>query len=358
MLILAINPGSTSTKIAIFKNKQNIFTHTIAHSRQQLMQFNHIIDQYDFRKKLILQLLNKHNYQLTDFNAIVGRGGLLKPIASGVYRVNAAMIHDLKIGYSGEHASNLGGLLAYELAQQTKNPDNAFIVDPVVVDEMEDIARISGMPEIPRRSIIHALNQKAVAYRYAKENNTQYEKINLIVAHMGGGISIGAHCKGRIIDTGSGNLGDGTFTPERSGGIPIYQFAELCFSKKYSFTEIKKMIIGNGGLLAYLGTNNIQEVKTRIKQGDKKAKLILSAMIYQIAKEIGAYATVLKGKIDAIILTGGIAYDKDICKEITASVKFIGKIVIYPGEDEMRALAENVYNALTKQLPIKQYIVK
>ncbi|MCK4608507.1 MAG: butyrate kinase [Gammaproteobacteria bacterium] len=355
MKILAINPGSTSTKITLFNNHKAIFTSSITHPIKKLESFAKIVDQYEYRKRLVLKKLTKAKINFANLDAIVGRGGLIKPVESGVYHVNDLMLHDLKIGYSGEHASSLGGILAQDLAKKTKHPENAFIVDPVVVDEMEDIARISGIPEIPRISIVHALNQKAVAKKYAKKIHKKYSELSLIIAHMGGGISIGAHKKGKIVDAGSGNLGEGTFTPERSGSVPLGSFLDLCFSKKYSYHELKTMIVGNGGLLAYLDTSDVRALDTKIEKGDAKTKLIVEAMAYQIAKEIGAYTTVLKGKVDAIILTGGIAHNKRICRWIKGRVKFIAKVVIYPGEHEMQALADGALAAINNKIPIKIY---
>jgi butyrate kinase len=344
--ILAINPGSTSTKISVFKNNKELFHKDLNHPAKKLQQFKKVLDQYDFRKKLILQSLKKAQFDIYEFNAVVGRGGALRPVKSGVYRVNDLMIEDLIKRPVGEHASNLGAILAREIAGMTKNPKNAFIVDPVVVDEMEDMARISGIPEIVRISAFHALNQRAMAKKYAKRVKRKYEDLNLIVAHLGGGISISAHKKGRVIDTIPAALGEGPFTPERSGGVPLQQFAELCFSGKYTHAEIKKMIMGKGGLLAYLGTSDVRKIEKKINKGNKKVKFILESMAYQIAKEIGAMATVLKGKVEAIILTGGIAFNKRVCKWIKERVGFIAKVIVYPGEMEVEALAQGVVEAL------------
>ena len=353
--ILAINPGSTSTKIAVFKNNKEIFHKDLVHPAKKLQEFKKTIDQYDFRKQLIEKALHKAKFNISEFDAVVGRGGALKPIKSGVYRVNDLMIEDLIERPVGEHASNLGAILAKEFATQTKNPNNAFIVDPVVVDEMEDMARISGIPEIVRISAFHALNQRAMAKKYAKKINQKYAELNLIVVHMGGGISISAHRKGRVIDTCPAAIGEGPFTPERSGGAPLWQFTDLCFSGKYIYAEIRKMIMGRGGLLAYLGISDVKKIDKKIDKGDKKAKFFLETMAYQIAKEIGAMATVLKGKVDTIILTGGIAFNKRICAWIKERVGFIAKVIIYPGEMEMQALAQGVVEALNSLSPIKTY---
>ncbi len=351
--ILTINPGSTSTKIAIFDNEKPVFEEVLRHSNEEIAKYEKIFDQYEFRKKVILEALNEKGMNLTKLAAVVGRGGLLKPIAGGTYEVNEAMLEDLKVGVLGEHASNLGGVIAYEIANQLNIP--AYIVDPVVVDEMNDIARISGMPELERKSIFHALNQKAVARRAAKEAGKKYEDMNFIVAHLGGGISVGAHEKGRVIDVNNALDGEGPFSPERAGGLPVGDLAKLCYSEKYTHADIKKMIKGNGGLVAYLGTNDARDVVKMIEEGNTKAELIYRAMAYQVSKEIGACAAVLKGKVDGIILTGGIAYDKDFTQWIKESVEFISEVIIYPGEDEMIALAEGGLRVLRNEEEPKSY---
>ncbi|GAB6085386.1 butyrate kinase [Alkaliphilus crotonatoxidans] len=351
--ILTINPGSTSTKIAIFDNEKPVFEEVLRHSNEEIAKYEKIFDQYEFRKKVILEALNEKGMNLTKLAAVVGRGGLLKPIAGGTYEVNEAMLEDLKVGVLGEHASNLGGVIAYEIANQLNIP--AYIVDPVVVDEMNDIARISGMPELERKSIFHALNQKAVARRAAKEAGKKYEDMNFIVAHLGGGISVGAHEKGRVIDVNNALDGEGPFSPERAGGLPVGDLAKLCYSEKYTHADIKKMIKGNGGLVAYLGTNDARDVVKMIEEGNTKAELIYKAMAYQVSKEIGACAAVLKGKVDGIILTGGIAYDKDFTQWIKESVEFISEVIIYPGEDEMIALAEGGLRVLRNEEEPKSY---
>lgn len=342
--ILVINPGSTSTKVALFSNEQLLFEKKIEHSNKELSNFNKIIDQYHFRQDIIIGFLKEKGISLSTLNAAVGRGGLLKPIASGTYRINENMLYDLRKGVSGEHASNLGGLLAHGIAEKLSIP--SFIVDPVVIDEMKPVARISGMPEIPRISILHALNQKAVARKAALDLGKKHEKVNFIIAHLGGGISVGIHCKGKIIDVNNALNGEGPFTPERSGGVPVGVLVELCFSGKFTKDEIKKKIKGKGGLVAYLSTNDVREVIKRIKQGDKKANLILEAMAYQVAKEIGAGATVLKGQISAIILTGGIAYNNEFVNMIRDRVSFLSLVMVYPGEEEMLALCEGALRVL------------
>ncbi len=335
--ILAINPGSTSTKIAIYDNEKEVFETTLRHSTDEINAFEDIFSQYDFRKQVILDALNDAGINLTKLSAVVGRGGLLKPIKGGTYAVDENMLKDLKKGVLGEHASNLGGVIANEIASQLNIP--AFIVDPVVVDELQPVARISGMPEIDRKSIFHALNQKAVARRASKEMGKNYEDCNFVVAHMGGGISVGAHLKGKVVDVNNALDGDGPFSPERSGGLPVGDLAKLCFSGKYTHAEIKKMIKGQGGMVAYLDTNDGRDAVKMINEGNEQAKLVFHAMAYQVAKEIGMCATVLKGDIDAIILTGGLAYGEMFIGWIRESIEFLGKVIVYPGEDEMSALA-------------------
>ncbi|HNT27243.1 MAG TPA: butyrate kinase [bacterium] len=356
MRILAINPGSTSTKIAVFEENKEIFTKNLKHTVEELAPYKKIIDQYDFRRDVIVKELEAAKIPLSSITAVVGRGGLVKPIPGGVYRVSDALIADLKAERMGEHASNLGGLIAREMARKIGPKVDSFIVDPVVVDEMEDIARISGIPELPRVSIFHALNQKAVARRYAREQGKRYEELNLVVVHMGGGISVGCHKKGRVVDVNNALDGDGPFSPERSGGVPVGQMVKLCFSGKYTIDDIKKKIKGKGGLVAYLGTNDAYEVEQRVQKGDKEAEHVYRAMAYQIAKEVGALSTVLCGKIDAVILTGGVAYDKIFVGWLTERIGFLAPVVVYPGEGEMTALAEAGYYAMKGELPIQDYV--
>jgi butyrate kinase len=353
-LILAINPGSTSTKFALFREDELVFGKTLRHTSSELSGFKRITDQFHFRKGLIMNELAEQNVDLDSISAVVGRGGLIKPIESGIYEVNERMIEDLRNGLMGNHASNLGGLIANDIASSLPGA-RAFIVDPVVVDEMEPVARISGHPAIERISIFHALNQKAVARKYAGSINMKYEDLNLILVHMGGGISVGAHRRGRVIDVNNALDGDGPFSPERSGGLPSGQLAELCFSGKYDQTELKSMLTGKGGIFAYLGTNSFIEVCEMAEKGDKKAMLITEAIAYQISKEIGAMATVLEGRVDAIILTGGLAYQEEHVERIRKRVGFIGKVIVSPGEDEIRALAFNGLLALNGKIKIKEY---
>ncbi|MBS4534126.1 butyrate kinase [Clostridium sp. D2Q-14] len=351
--LLVINPGSTSTKIAVYDNEKVVLEETLRHSSGELKNFDKIYDQYEFRKNIILETLNEKGINIRKFQAIIGRGGLLKPIPGGTYEVNEKMLEDLKTGVLGEHASNIGGIIAEEIASQLNIP--SFIVDPVVVDELDDVARVSGMPELERISIFHALNQKAVARRAADELGKKYEELNFIVAHLGGGVSVGAHRNGRVIDVNNALDGDGPFSPERSGGVPAGDLAKLCYSGKYELKDIKKMIKGKGGLVAYLGTNDAREVSKMIEEGNEKSELVYKAMAYQISKEIGACAAVLKGEVDGIIITGGIAYDKEFISWIKENVEFIGKMFIYPGEDEMIALAQGGLRVLRGEEKAKKY---
>ncbi len=351
--ILAINPGSTSTKIAVFNDEACIFKKTIRHQTETINQFENVIDQYDFRKKAILDTLKAENIDIETLDGVVGRGGMLKPVESGTYEVNDAMIEYIKKAPRGEHASNLGCVIAKEIADQQNL--RSFIVDPVAVDEMHDIARYTGMPEIKRDSLFHALNQKAVARKAAKDIGKPYEKLNLIIAHLGGGISIGAHEKGYVIDVNNALDGDGPMSPERSGSVPMGPLYKMCFSGEYTLDEIKRKNYGKGGLVAHLGTNDGFEIERRIKSGDEKALFIYKVMCYQIAKEIGSCATVLKGDVDAIILTGGLAYDKLLVDEVTSRTGFISDILVYPGEDEMESLALGALRVLNNEETSKTY---
>lgn len=351
--ILAINPGSTSTKIAVYEDEKEIFEKTLRHSNEEIEKYETISAQMDFRREVIEQALVEANIKLEDLSAIVGRGGLLKPMAGGTYKVNEPMLKDLEVGVLGEHASNLGGRIAHEMAQKVSI--ESFIVDPVVVDELTDVARVSGNSNLERKSIFHALNQKATARRAAKELNKKYEETNIIVAHMGGGVSVGAHQNGIVVDVNNALDGCGPFSPERSGGIPAGDLVKMCFSGEHTLDQIKKMLKGNGGIVSYLNTNDAREVEAMIEKGDKKAQLVYKAMAYQIGKEIGACAAVLKGKVDAIVLTGGIAYSKMFTAWIVEMIDFIGEVKIYPGEDEMSALAMGALRVLNKEEEAKIY---
>lgn len=351
--ILAINPGSTSTKIALFEEEKLIFEKTLRHDTRELAPYKKIADQCDFRLQIIMDALEEAGYKAENLQAVVGRGGLVKPIAGGTYAISDDLLNDSKIGLLGEHASNLGAVLARKIADRVGIP--SFIVDPVVVDEMQEVARISGHPLFVRASIFHALNQKAVAYRYARENKKKYEDINVIVAHLGGGVSVGVHKKGRVIDVNNALDAEGPFSPERSGTLPVGDVAKLCFSGDYSHDEIKKIFTGKGGYVAYLGTQDGIEVARRIKEGDKKAELIQEALCYQVAKEIGALAAAVKGQVDAVLLTGGLVHNEDVARMIKSHVDFIAPVVIYPGEDEMEALAAGALRVLRGEERAKEY---
>lgn len=304
--ILAINPGSTSTKIAVYQDKEEIFEKTLRHSSEEIDKFEKIADQLDFRKDIIENVLKEGGINLGDLDAVVGRGGLLKPIKGGTYIVNDAMVEDLKIGVSGQHASNLGGIIARQIGDEINVP--SYIVDPVVVDEMEEVARLSGVPEMPRISIFHALNQKAIGRRAAENIGKKYEDCNFLIVHMGGGITVGAHKKGKVIDNTNGLDGEGPFSPERSGGLPVGALFRACYGDEMTKDQVSKRIKGQGGVVAYLGTNDIREVEARINDGDEKAKLVYEAMIYPNMQGNRSIATVLKGDIDAIILTGECSF--------------------------------------------------
>lgn len=350
--LLVINPGSTSTKVAIFRNGQNIVQKNLVHSSDDLAKFDKVTDQFEYREQMILDWLAEENIDVKSLAAVVGRGGLLRPMPSGTYTVTDVMIEDLKIGIQGEHASNLGGIIAKGIADGQGIP--SYIVDPVAVDEFPDIARISGLPELPRKSLVHALNVRAVGRKAAKDMGKDLSEVNFIIAHLGGGITISPVEKGKIVDGNNANEG-GPFSPERAGSLPVGELMRLCYSGKYTQAEMKKMIVGKAGLVGYLGTNDAREVEKMIENGDKKAEFIYDAMAYQIAKEIGAVATVLKGKVDAVILTGGVAYSKLICEKISKRVQFIAPFKVYPGEDEMLALAEGAQRVLGGEEKAKIY---
>jgi len=352
--ILVLNPGSTSTKIAVFQNNRPVFQKSIKHSVGDLKPFKRVTDQYEFRKDIILSELIEAGIDINKISIVVGRGGLVKPIESGVYEVNQTMINDLRSPMAVEHASNLGALIAFDLASKI-NGARAFIADPIVVDEFCDLARFAGHPNFQRVSIFHALNQKAVARTYANSIGKKYSDLNLIVAHLGGGISVGAHEKGRVVDVNQALDGDGPFSPERSGTLPVGQLISMCFSKKYTEDEIRKMVVGHGGLVAYLGTSEANIIEDRIHKGDVNAKLVYEAMAYQVAKEIGACAVVMKGRVDAILITGGIAFNELFIQLLTYRIAWISQIRVFPGEDEMRALALNVLMVINGELEPKIY---
>lgn len=351
--ILIINPGSTSTKIGVYEDETQVMEETLRHSTEEIAKYATIYDQKDFRKEVIVGVLKEKGVELSSIDVVVGRGGMLKPISGGTYATTPELLEDLKVGVQGQHASNLGGILAAEIAKEIQVP--SYIVDPVVVDELSDVARLSGLPELPRVSIFHALNQKAVAKRYAKECGKAYEDLNLIVVHMGGGVSVGAHKNGKVVDVANALDGDGPFSPERSGGLPSGALMKLCFSGKYTEAEVAKMVNGNGGFNAYLGTNDMRDVVKLAQEGDAKAKLVMDAFHYQLCKEIGAMAVVLGGKVDQIILTGGIAYGEVTQKTMTDAVSFLAPVTIYPGEDELLALAQGALRVVNGEEKAMEY---
>lgn len=351
--VLAINPGSTSTKIAVYTDDEPTFTQSISHSAEDLARFSQVVDQFDWRKELIEKALADNGIKLSDLSAVIGRGGLINPVESGVYEVNDALIHDLRNARM-QHASNLGGLIARDIADEIGV--KAYIADPVVVDEMMPYARISGVPELPRTSVFHALNQKAVARLYARESDRKYEDLNLIVCHMGGGCTVSAHRRGRVIDTTNALDGCGPISPERSGSLPPGPLIKLCFSGKYTEAELMRMVHGAGGLMAHLGTTSVPEVLDRILNRDLHAMLVLRGMCYSIAKEIGAMSVALKGDVDAILITGGIAHSKRVTDFIAGHVDFIAPIYVYPGENELKALAENALAVLRGERQARTYV--
>ena len=352
--MLVINPGSTSTKIAVYDNKTEVLNQTIRHDSEQIDKFENVIDQYGLRVETIEKILATKNIDISKFDVIVGRGGMLKPIPGGVWGINKLMLEDLRKAERGEHASNLGAVIAQDIAN--KIGVKAYIVDPVVVDELDDVARFSGIPEIERTSVFHALNQKASARKLADQLGKKYEDINLIITHMGGGVTVGAHKRGRVVDVTNGVYGEGPFSPERSGALPPEQVIKMCFSGKYTQAELIKKVHGKGGMAAYLGTADCRIVEEEARNGNKKCQQVIDAMAYQIAKEIGSMAVVLDGNIDGIVLTGGLAFYTELMDKISAKIKFIGKVYVIPGENEMSALRDGVLMALEGRIPMHEYV--
>lgn len=351
-LILVVNPGSTSTKIALYRGEQCIGMENLAHNVEEIQKYESIYDQKDMRTDVILNWLNAQGVQLDELEAVVGRGGLLRPMPGGTYEITEKMLQDLKVGYQGQHASNLGGIISHGIASKLGIP--SFIVDPVAVDEIEDVARISGLPELPRRSLVHALNIKAVTRRVCNELSLNFEASSFVVAHIGGGISISPVKNGRILDCNDAN-GEGPFSPERTGGLPVGDLVKLAYGGKYTYDELRTAILRKGGLTAYLGTNDGRVVDKMIDEGNEKAKLVLEAMAYQISKEIGAMATVLCGRLDAIILTGGMAHNVRLTDMVKERVGFMARVEIVPGEDEMLALAQGALRVLNREEKARIY---
>lgn len=351
--ILAINPGSTSTKISVYDDETELFEKTIVHTEKELSNFKEIIDQLEWRKSLIENTLKENGIDIKTCSAIASRGGMMKPLKGGAYILSDAILNDLKAINVNGHASNLAAFIAKSISDKLNIA--AYVIDPVVVDEMSDIARITGLPEIQRVSRFHALNQKAVALLAAKELGKRYEEINLIVAHLGGGISVGAHLKGHVVDVNDALEGDGPFSSNRSGGLPVGPLIRLCFSGKYTEKELIKMVTNQSGITAHLGTNQMKTVEENALSGSEKSELILDAMCYQVAKSIGAAAAVLEGKVDAIVLTGGIVKGKYTAEKIIKRVSFIARVLLYPGEEEMRALTNGVLRVLRGDEKAKIY---
>jgi butyrate kinase len=351
--LLIINPGSTSTKIGVYEDEKELFEETLRHTNEEIKRYDTIYDQFGFRKEVILNVLKEKNFDITTLSAVVGRGGMLKPVEGGTYAVNDAMVEDLKVGVQGPHASNLGGIIAKSIGDELNIP--SFIVDPVVTDELAAVARLSGVPELPRKSKFHALNQKAVAKRYGKESGKGYENLNLVVVHMGGGVSVGAHNHGRVVDVNNALDGDGPFSPERAGAVPIGDLIKMCFSGKYSEAEVYGKVVGKGGFVGYLNTNDVKGVIDNMEAGDKECEAIYKAFVYQIAKSIGEMSVVLDGKVDQIIFTGGIAYSPTLVPDLKAKVEWIAPVTVYPGEDELLALAQGAIRVLDGEEQAKVY---
>ncbi len=363
--ILVVNPGSTSTKIAIYEAvcetaKQNIaqplnevFIETLRHDAEELQKLGSIADQLEFRKQIVMDALCENGFELADFAAVVCRGGLVRQLPGGTYRVNDALVRDCRIGVSGQHASNLGALIGSELERESGVP--AYIVDPPVVNELSRIARYSGYPSIERTCVWHALNQKAIARRYAASVGKAYEDLNLLICHMGGGVSVGAHVKGKVLDTEDAVSGEGPFSPERAGSLPVDKVVDMCFDSGMTEDEIRKTFTRKGGLLAYTGTNNVQVLLKAAAEGDESVQEALDAFYYQVAKEIAAMSIAMKGKVDQIIFTGGIAHSPVVTDAISGLVDWIAPVTVYPGEDEMVALAEGAWRVLTGAEEAKEY---
>ena len=353
MYLLVINPGGTSTKVAVYEDKKEVLKKNITHTGEDLKQFPHVFDEYEYRKNMIVDVLKEEDFSLDQFDCVVGRGGLMKAIPGGTYRVNDRMVEDLKNAINGEHASNLGAVIARNIGDEIGVP--SFVVDPVSVDEMIPEARITGISDLEKFSWFHALNHKAVSRKVAEDMGGKYEDFNFIVAHLGSGISIVAHEKGKMID-GSGGRTDGPFSPERSGGLLAYQLIELCYSGKYTREQMVRKVSAEGGMYDYLGTKDAREVEERAANGDEKAKLILDAFIYQVAKEIALYGASLKGKVDRVIFTGGIAYSEKIVHDVYEKVAYLAPKAVVPGEMEMEALALGALRVLSGEEEAKEYL--
>lgn len=352
MNILAIDPGSTSTKVGVLHEGRTVKA-DIEHPREEIEAFATVMDQLEFRLACIDRYLESHGFAQLSFDAVVGRGGLIRPVEGGVYRVNDALVQDLRAGVSGQHAANLGGILARSVAERHGAP--AFVVDPPVLDELWPVARVSGLAGIERRSMFHALNQKAAAHDVARELGRPYQELNLVVVHMGGGITAGAHRKGRVVDVNNGLNGDGPLAPERTGGLPVVGVLELLERGVYGIAELKAIIARKGGIYSYLGTVDLREVEQRMAHGDAEARLVFDALVYQIAKEIGGLAAALDGELDGIVLTGGLARSSALITGLSRKVGFLAPLFLRPGEFEIEALIGGALRVLTKEEPLKQY---
>lgn len=351
--ILAINLGSTSTKVAYYEDDKCIYRNVIDHPTEELKKFTGIFDQFKYRKNLIEKFMKDNGIDKEGIDAIVSRGGHTNPIEGGTYRVNEQMLEQQASGLYGSHPCDLGSKIAYEMCRETKAIP--LIVDPPITDEFEDVARLSGHPLMPRKSSFHALSHKATAKRYSRENNIEYEDINAVVVHLGGGISVAAHKKGRIIDANDALEGDGPFSTNRTGTLPVGKLIDICFSGHYSHKEVKEMVNGKGGLMAYLGTSDVREVEEMAKT-DKLAALYLEGMVYHVCKDIGGMAAALNGEVNVILLTGGIAHSEYVVEKIKEKCSFIAPIVVYPGENEMESLARGALEGLRGNESIKEFI--
>ncbi len=353
--ILAINPGSTSTKFAIYEGKTAIFEHTLRHEAQEIAKYSRVIEQLAWRKSLIIEGLKQYDVELSDIEAVVGRGGLTHPIQGGIYAVNDELYADTRDSKQ-EHASNLGALLAREIAQECGKGVGSYIADPVVVDELSEVARISGHPLFPRRSAFHALNSRAIARHHATDSGSRYEDMSLIVVHMGGGVSVSVHDKGRIVDVTNALSGDGSFSPERAGRIEPMALVDACYSGKYSQKQMQKMLVGEGGLVAHLGCNSMYQVVMAALDGVEESRLIVEAFCYNVSKDVGAMATTLSGKVDGILITGGIAFNDTITGMLKKRLDWIAPVTVYPGEDELGALVSSVVGVLKGEITPKVYV--
>jgi butyrate kinase len=350
--VLAINPGSTSTKVAWFSDEDEKWRENVRHDPEKIAGFAHTADQYGFRLETIEKIAKEHGNDFDELDAVVGRGGIIDPIPGGTYLVDKALVERSSLGKPWDHASNLGCIIADAIASPRSIP--AFIVDPVAVDEMDREAKITGLPELPKYSLSHALNIKATARMAGKDLGKNWEDLNFVVVHIGGGLSVCAHRKGKIADVN--NVNDfGPFSPERAGGLPAGDFVRMCYSGEYNLKDMLKKVVGRGGVYSYLGTSDMQEVRKRINEKDQKAILVEKAMVLQLAKEIAAMATTMKGEVDAILVTGGVAYDSDFVMKIQQKVQWIAPVLVYPGEDEMRALLLGTLRVLRKEEEPKKY---